>query len=40
MAGEDKEIADLNPVEALPREVQAPELLEKDLPAPDNRLTP
>ncbi len=40
VAGEDKEIADLNPVEALPRDVQAPELLEKDLPAPDNRLTP
>ncbi|MBI3093675.1 MAG: DNA recombination protein RmuC [Rhodocyclales bacterium] len=40
VAGEDKEIAGLNPVEALPREVQAPELLEKDLPAPDARLTP
>ena len=40
VAGADKEIADLNPVEALPREVQAPELLEKDLPAPDDRLTP
>ena len=39
VAGEDKEIAGLNPVEALPREVQAPELLEKDLPAPDARLT-
>ncbi|MCK9388350.1 MAG: DNA recombination protein RmuC [Sulfuritalea sp.] len=40
VAGEDKEIADLNPVEALPREVQAPELLEKDLPAKDDRLIP
>ena len=40
VAGEDKEIADLNPVEALPRDVQAPELLEKDLPARDDRLTP
>ncbi|MDK9712775.1 MAG: DNA recombination protein RmuC [Sulfuritalea sp.] len=30
VAGEDKEIADLNPVEALPRDVQAPELLGKD----------
>ncbi len=40
VAGEDKEIADLNPVEALPREVQAPELLEKDLPARDDGLTP
>jgi hypothetical protein len=30
VAGEDKEIADLNPVEALPREVQAPELLAND----------
>jgi DNA recombination protein RmuC len=27
VAGEDKDIADLNPVEALPRDVQAPELL-------------
>ena len=35
VAGDDKEIRDLNPVEALPREVQAPELLEKD-----DRLTP
>lgn len=35
VAGEDKEIGDLNPVEALPREVQAPELL-----AADDRLTP
>ncbi len=33
-AGEDKEIRDLNPVEALPRRVQAPELL-----AGDDRLT-
>lgn len=40
VASEDKEIADLNPVEALPREVQAPELLEKDLPAQDGGLTP
>jgi len=30
VAAEDKEIADLNPVEALPREPQAPELLPKD----------
>ena len=30
VAGEDKEIADLNPVEALPRDVQAPELLGRD----------
>lgn len=30
VAGEDKEIADLNPVEALPRDVQAPELLTRD----------
>ena len=30
VAGEDKEIANLNPVEALPREVLAPELLAKD----------
>jgi DNA recombination protein RmuC len=30
VAGDDKEIADLNPVEALPRDVQAPELLAKD----------
>jgi len=36
VAGEDREIADLNPVEALPREVQAPELLEKD----ESRLIP
>jgi DNA recombination protein RmuC len=35
VAGEDREIRDLNPVEALPREVQAPELLGKD-----DRLTP
>ena len=35
VAGDDKEIADLNPVEALPRDVQAPELLAKD-----DRLTP
>jgi len=35
VAGDDKEIADLNPVEALPRDVQAPELLAKD-----GRLTP
>ncbi|MBK7766764.1 MAG: DNA recombination protein RmuC [Sulfuritalea sp.] len=34
-AGEDKEIRDLNPVEGLPRGVQAPELL-----ARDDRLTP
>jgi DNA recombination protein RmuC len=32
VASEDKEIADLNPVEALPREVQAPELLANDEP--------
>ncbi|MCK9382018.1 MAG: DNA recombination protein RmuC [Sulfuritalea sp.] len=30
VAGEDKEIADLNPVEVLPREPQAPELLARD----------
>ena len=30
VAPEDKEIRDLNPVEALPRDVQAPELLTKD----------
>ncbi|MCX7154914.1 MAG: DNA recombination protein RmuC [Rhodocyclales bacterium] len=30
VAPEDKEIRDLNPVEALPRDVQAPELLAKD----------
>lgn len=40
VASEDKEIADLNPVEALPRDLQAPELLEKDLPARDVGLTP
>jgi DNA recombination protein RmuC len=40
VAGEDKEIAGLNPVEVLPREVQAPELLEKDLPTRDDRLIP
>lgn len=40
VASEDKEIRELNPVEALPRAAQAPELLEKDLPAPDGRLTP
>ena len=34
-ASEDKEIRDLNPVEGLPRGVQAPELL-----ARDDRLTP
>lgn len=34
-AGEDREIRDLNPVEGLPREAQAPELL-----AADRRLTP
>ncbi|MCF8178344.1 MAG: DNA recombination protein RmuC [Sulfuritalea sp.] len=36
VAGEDREIADLNPVEALPREVQATELLAKD----ESRLIP
>jgi DNA recombination protein RmuC len=30
VAPEDKEIRDLNPVEALPRDVQAPELLGRD----------
>jgi DNA recombination protein RmuC len=35
VAGDDKEIRDLNPVEALPRDVQAPELL-----GTDDRLTP
>ena len=38
-AGEDREIADLNPVEALPRELQAPELQAPEPPPPD-RLTP
>jgi DNA recombination protein RmuC len=36
VASEDKEIRDLNPVEALPREIQAPELLAKD----EGRLIP
>ena len=35
VAGDDKEIRDLNPVEVLPREPQAPELL-----PPEQRLTP
>ncbi len=35
-AGDDREIRDLNPVEALPRAPQAPELLAKD----ESRLTP
>ncbi len=35
-AGEDREIVDLNPVEALPREVQAPELSAKE----EDRLIP
>ncbi|MBK8761746.1 MAG: DNA recombination protein RmuC [Sulfuritalea sp.] len=39
VAGEDREIADLNPVEALPRELQAPELQAPEPPPPD-RLTP
>jgi DNA recombination protein RmuC len=30
VAGDDKEIRDLNPVEALPRAAQAPELLPND----------
>jgi DNA recombination protein RmuC len=36
VASEDKEIRDLNPVESLPREIQAPELLAKD----EGRLIP
>jgi DNA recombination protein RmuC len=40
VAGDDKEIPDLGPVEALPREVQAQELLAKDLLATDGRLIP
>jgi DNA recombination protein RmuC len=39
-AGEDREIADLNPVESLPREVQAPELQAPDPVPPPDRLTP
>jgi hypothetical protein len=40
VAGDDKDIRDLNPVEALPRAVQAPELLAPEsAPVPD-RLTP
>ena len=39
VAGEDREIADLNPVEVLPRELQAPELQAPEAPPPD-RLTP
>ncbi len=39
-AGEDKEIADLNPVDSLPRELQAPELQAPDLPTSGDRLTP
>jgi DNA recombination protein RmuC len=40
VAGDDKEIPDLGPVEALPREVQAQELLAKELLATDGRLIP
>jgi DNA recombination protein RmuC len=39
-AGEDREIVDLNPVESLPREVQAPELQASDPAPPPARLTP
>ena len=40
VASEDKEIRDLNPVEALPRAVQAPELQAPDAIPPTGRLTP
>ena len=40
VASEDKEIRDLNPVEALPRGVQAPELQAPDAIPPTDRLTP
>jgi DNA recombination protein RmuC len=40
VASEDKEIRDLNPVEALPRAVQAPELQAPDAIPPADRLTP
>ena len=40
VAGDDKEIPDLGPVEALPREVQAQELLAKELLTTDGRLIP
>jgi DNA recombination protein RmuC len=40
VASEDKEIRDLNPVEALPRAVQAPELQAPDAIPPTDRLTP
>jgi DNA recombination protein RmuC len=40
VASEDKEIRDLNPVEALPRAVQAPELQVPDALPPADRLTP
>lgn len=40
VAGDDKEIRDLNPVEALPRDVQAPELLTPEADPPRDRLTP
>ena len=40
VASEDKEIRDLNPVEALPRAVQAPELQAPDAIPPNDRLTP
>jgi DNA recombination protein RmuC len=40
VASEDKEIRDLNPVEALPRAVQAPELQAPDALPPADRLTP
>ncbi len=40
VASEDKEIRDLNPVEAMPRVVQAPELQAPDSNSPGDRLTP
>ncbi len=39
-AGEDKDIADLTPVDSLPRELQAPELQAPDTPLSSSRLTP
>lgn len=39
-ASEDKEIADLAPVDSLPRELQAPELQAPDAPTSAGRLTP
>ncbi|MBI5900211.1 MAG: DNA recombination protein RmuC [Rhodocyclales bacterium] len=39
-AGEDREIVDLNPVDSLPRDLQAPELQAPDSPTSADRLTP